>query len=186
MPRSDRSPIDPSAHSPARRRFADQELHIKASLRRSAALPQPRAESLWLSDNRKYFQGYASEVEPQRNKNGRRKAEGLPHGLRQSRPTAHCSGRARLSTLIVAFILISVAASALIAVRGRAAEGRLSWPASLSRIFATRSALPLSPPTALTGVKTIKDSGETNQTSFAPSTNLTPTVSGPGGGASNS
>jgi len=164
MPRSDRSPIDPSAHSPARRGFADQELHMKASLKRSAALPQPRAESLWLSDNRKYFQGYASKAEPQRNKSGRRKAEGFPHGLRQSRPTAHCSpltahcspltahcspltahcsGRARLSTLIVAFILISVAASALVVVRGRAAEGRFAsfqWPASLSRIFATRSA----------------------------------------------
>src|SRR5256885_8922165 len=62
---SDRSPIDPCAHSPARRRFADQELHMKASLKRSAALPQPRAESLWLSDNRKYFQGYASKAEPQ-------------------------------------------------------------------------------------------------------------------------
>jgi CSLREA domain-containing protein len=109
MPRSDRSLIDPSAHSPARRRFADQEFHIKTTLKRSAALPQPRAESLWLSDNRKYFQGY-------------------------------CSGRARLSTLIIAFILISVAVSALIVVRGRAAEGRFSWPASLSRIFATRSA----------------------------------------------
>jgi CSLREA domain-containing protein len=35
--------------------------------------------------------------------------------------TAHYSGRARLSTLIVAFVLISVAASALVAVRGRAA-----------------------------------------------------------------
>src|SRR5260221_212583 len=181
MPRSDRSPIDPSAHSPARRRFADQELHIKASLKRSAALPQPRAEGLWLSDNRKYFQGYASEVEPQRNKSGRREAEGLPHGLRQSRPTAHCSGRARLSTLIVAFILISVAASALIAVRGRAAEGRLSWPASLSRIFATRSALPLSPPTALTGVKTIKASGGDYSTFIAAINDLNTNGVGSGG-----
>src|SRR6266850_1732283 len=98
MPRSDRSPIDPSAHSPARHRFVDQELHIEASLKRG----RPTA--------------YCSPL------------------------TAHCSGRARLSTLIVAFILISVAASALIVVRGRAAEGRFSWPASLSRIFATRSA----------------------------------------------
>ncbi len=154
MPRSDRSPADPSAHSSARRRLEDQEPPIRGS---AAA----RAERLGLSDDRKYFRRYASEAEPQRNKSARRKAEGVPHGLRQSRPTAHCSGRARVSTLIVAFILISVAASALVVVRGRAAEGRFAWSASLSRIFATRSALPLSPapPTALTGIKTIKASG---------------------------
>jgi CSLREA domain-containing protein len=188
MPGSDRSPIDPSADSPARRRFANQELHIKASLKRSAALPEPRAESLWLSDNRKYFQGYASKAEPQRNSSGRRKAEGFPHGLRQSRPTAHCSpltahcsGRARLSTLIVAFILISVAASALVVVRGRAAKGRFSWPAGLSRIFATRSALPLSPPTALTGIKTIKASGGDYSTFIAAINDLNTNGVGSGG-----
>jgi hypothetical protein len=47
---------------------------------------------------------------------------GLPHlTAHRTLPTAHCSGSARLSTLIVAFILISVAASAFVVVRGRAA-----------------------------------------------------------------
>ncbi len=55
------------------------------------------------------------------------------HDHEPSSRGASQSGRARLSTLLFAFLVLSVAASALVVVRGRAAGGRFPWPASLSR-----------------------------------------------------
>ena len=51
-----------------------------------------------------------------------------PHGAAAEPPADHCSqaGRARLGTLLIAFILISVSASALVAMRGRAATNETS------------------------------------------------------------
>lgn len=69
----------------------------------------------------------------------------ISHGVvAQSSATAGTpAGRARLSILLVALILIPVAASALMSVRGRAAGGRFPWPAKLSKIFGSRTATPL-------------------------------------------
>jgi len=93
-------------------------------------------------------------VSPPSSAVGLRLTDQAPHTAHSSLLTANSSaGRARLSTLIVAFILITVAASAFVAARGRAANGKLPWPASLSRIFGSRTApaksaeaTPLSPP----------------------------------------
>ncbi len=61
-------------------------------------------------------------------------------GAHRSLSSAHCSGSARLSILIVASVLIAVAASAFALVPGRAAGVRFStflWPASFNKIFAS-------------------------------------------------
>ncbi|MDX6443533.1 MAG: trimeric autotransporter adhesin [Blastocatellia bacterium] len=88
------------------------------------------------------------------------------------------AGRGRLATLIGAFILISAAASALVVVRGRAAEGSFPWPASLSRIFASRSARTLEP-VVLNGTYTVGTGGAYTTLTAAVADYVSNGVSGP-------